>query len=252
MTALLELLAYTSLWVAAAAGALCAAAGRALGAEPAPATLAIAAAGTLFVYNVDRLRDVERDRATSPRRTAFVERWRGALVALAGAAALAAAGLALVAAPRAIALLAPVAVLGLAHRRLKRFAWWKPFYVSAAWTAVVVGLPAVTAERVRNLPWVAAIVAAAILANVIASNLRDREAPAAARFGARVPIRLARGLALAAAAIALAAPDGARALAPIPLATLAALAAFRPTELYGFIAVDGALLVGALLALALS
>jgi len=38
--------------------------------------------------------------------------------------------------------------------------------------------------------------------------------------------------------------------APIPLATLAALAAFRPTELYGFIAVDGALLVGALISLA--
>jgi 4-hydroxybenzoate polyprenyltransferase len=251
VTALLELLAYTSLWVAAAAGALCAAAGRALGAEPAPATLAIAAAGTLFVYNVDRLRDVERDRATSPRRTAFVERWRGALVALAGAAALAAAGLALVAAPRAIALLAPVAALGLAHRRLKRFAWWKPFYVSAAWTAVVVGLPAVAAERVRNLPWVAAIVSATIAANVIASNLRDREAPAV-RFGARVPMRIALGLALAATALAIAAPDGARALAPIPLATLAALAAFRPTELYGFIAVDGALFMGALLALVMS
>jgi hypothetical protein len=107
-------------------------------------------------------------------------------------------------------------------------------------------------EHARNLPWVAAIVAATVLSNVIASNLRDREAPAAVRFGARVPIRLARGLALAAAALAFLAPGGARSLAPIPLATLAALASFRPTELYGFIAVDGALLAGALLSLALS
>jgi hypothetical protein len=251
VTALIEVLAYTSIWVAAAAVALCAAAGRALGADPAATTLAITAAGTLFVYNVDRLRDVERDRATSPRRTAFVERWRAMLLALAGVSALVAAGLVVREGARALALLAPIAALGLAHRRLKRFAWWKPLYVSAAWTAVVVGLPAVAAEPVRDLPWVAAIVAATILSNVIASNLRDREAPAA-RFGARVPIRLARGLALAAAALALVAPGAARSLAPIPLATLAALAAFRATELYGFIAVDGALLAGALLSLALS
>ena len=148
-------------------------------------------------------------------------------------------------------LLAPIGALGLAHRRLKQFAWWKPFNVSGAWTAVVVGLPAVTGGSVRHLSWVAAIVAGTIVANVIASNLRDREAPAAVRFGARVPIRLARGLALAAAALALAAPEGVRSLAPIPIATLAALAAFRPSELYGLIAVDGALLAGALLSLAL-
>jgi hypothetical protein len=248
--ALLELLAFSSLWVAATASALCAAAARALGAQPDAALLAIAAAGTLFVYNVDRLRDVARDRESSPRRTEFVERWRGALVALALTGGLVALALALRAGPRAIAVLAPIAVLGLAHRRLKHFAWWKPFYVSGAWTTVVVGLPAATSAAVRDLLWVGAIVASAILANVIASNLRDREAPAA-RFGARVPLRLARGAALTSCALALAAPDGARSLAPIPIATLAALAAFRPTELYGLLVVDGALLAGALAALAL-
>jgi 4-hydroxybenzoate polyprenyltransferase len=249
---LLELLAFTSIWVAASASALCAAAGRALGAPPDAALLAIAAAGTLFVYNVDRLRDVARDRATSPRRTEFVERWRGALLASTAGAAALAAGLALRLGPPAITLLAPIAALGLMHRRLKRFAWWKPFYVSAAWTAVVVGLPAVTAASVNHVAWVAAIIAPTIAANVIASNLRDREAPAAVRFGPRVPIRVARGLALASGALALGAPDSVRSLAPIPLATLVALAAFRPSELYGLIAVDGALLAGALIALAVN
>ena len=120
--------------------------------------------------------------------------------------------------------------------------------MSAAWTAVVVGLPLVASAPARHAAWVAAIVAVTIAANVIASNLRDREAPAA-RFGARVPLRLARSLALAACGLALAAPAGVRSLAPVPLATLAVLTAFRPTELYGFIAVDGALLIGALFAL---
>jgi 4-hydroxybenzoate polyprenyltransferase len=248
---LFEVLAYTSLLVAAAASALCAAAARALGADVSAAALAIAAAGTLVVYNVDRLRDVERDRATSPRRTEFVQRWRAALFALALGAGALATGLTLRAGVGVVALLAPIAAVGLLHRRLKRFAWWKPFYVSGAWTAVVVGLPAVAGGRVRDLPWVAAIVSATIAANVIASNLRDREAPAA-RFGARVPMRIALGLAVAASALALAAPGSVRALAPIPLATLAALAAFRPTELYGFVAVDGALLLGALASLALT
>jgi hypothetical protein len=151
MRALLEPLAFSSLWVAASAAALCAASARALGAEPALATAALAAAGTIVVYNVDRLRDVERDRATSPRRTAFVQRWRFGLVVLTAAAGLAAGALALSAGPRALALLAPIAALGLLHRRLKRFAWWKPLYVSGAWTAVVVGLPALALPpRVRS------------------------------------------------------------------------------------------------------
>ena len=51
---------------------------------------ALAAAGTLVVYNVDRLRDLEKDRLTAPARSAFVERWRGPLLALTAAAAVAA------------------------------------------------------------------------------------------------------------------------------------------------------------------
>ena len=167
-----------------------------------------------------------------------MQRWRArADRAHAGAAALVAARSRWRAGSRAIALLAPIAALGLLHRRLKRFAWWKPFYVSGAWTAVVVGLPALATERVGSTRGVGRRRSSRRRSppNVIASNLRDREAPAA-RFGARVPLRLARGArARRARGLALAAPMPARAsLAPIPLATLAALAAFRPTELYGF------------------
>jgi len=245
----LELLAFSSLWVAAAAAALCAAAGRALGAAPDPGSVALAASGTLVVYTVDRLRDVSRDRDTSPRRTAFVLREQVSLRRLAAVATLLAAGLAWRAGAAALWVLLPVAGLGLFHRRLKRFAWWKPFYISGAWTAVVVGLPvAASGGEVRHLPWVALVVALTILANVIASNLRDGEAPSA-RFGAGVPLGLARSLAALALAIALLAPAPVACLAMLPLATLAALAAFHPGELYGGIAVDGALVLGALGAL---
>jgi hypothetical protein len=246
----LEFLAFTSLWVAAAAAALCAAAGRALDVETDVGTLALAAAGTLVVYNVDRLRDTANDQRTAPSRTAFVERWRSPLVVLAAGAALAAAALAWRAGPDVLLVLFPVAALGLLHRRLKRFAWWKPFYVSGAWAAVVVGLPAVRAEHPKHLVWVSLIVATTVLANVIASNLRDDEAPSA-RFGPRVPLRLARGLAGAALGLALVAPEAVRPLVLVPLATLAALAPFHPGELYGLVAVDGALLFGALAAFAL-
>jgi 4-hydroxybenzoate polyprenyltransferase len=245
---LLEWLAFTSLWVAAAAAALGAASAHALGVPVDPATVTLAAAGTLVVYNVDRLRDTRNDRHTSPRRTAFVERWRSALLALAGVGALASAALAWRAGPGVLGVLAPVAALGLFHRRLKRHAWWKPFYVAGAWTAVAVGLPAVGSEAPRHVGWVTLVVAATILANVVASNLRDDEAPSA-RFGPGVPLRLARGLALAALAAALLAPTPVRPLFLVPLATLAALAPFHPGELYGLVTVDGALLLGALASL---
>lgn len=246
----IEGLAFSSLWVAAAAAALCAAAGRALGAPPDAALLGLAASGTLVVYGVDRLRDVERDRHTSPRRTGFVERWRPQLVALTALSAVAAASLAWRGGCEVLAVLAPVALLGLFHRRLKRFAWWKPFYVSGAWTAVAVGLPAAAADGALAHPgWVAGVVAATVLANVIASNVRDDEAPSA-RFGPGVPLALARAIALLSLFLALNAPAPAAPLALLPLATVAALAAFHPSELYGLLAVDGALLLGALASLA--
>jgi len=248
----LEWLAFSSLWVSAAAGALCVAAGRALGAGEGPgaAVSALAAAGTFAIYNVDRLRDVARDRHTAPLRTAFVEGRSGLLRVAIALALVAAAALAWQVGPRSLAVLAPVAALGFFHRRLKRHAWWKPFYVSGAWVAVVVGLPAAALSAPRHLAWVAAILGATILANVVASNLRDDEA-VSARFGARVPLRLARGLAASSLLLALLAPAAVRPLALVPLATLAVLAPFQPGELYGLIAVDGALLVGAAAALAL-
>lgn len=252
--ALLEALAGSSLWLAAAAAALCAAAGRALGAGSAPAGLgaaaALAAAGTLVVYNVDRLRDLERDRATTPRRVAFVERHRRAMVVLTALAAAAAGILAWRAGGAVLVVLLPVLALGLAHRRLKRHAWWKPIYVSGAWVAVTVGVPSVVLPQPRHVAWVAALVAAGVLANAIASNVRDDEAPSAA-FGPRVPLRLARASAALGVGLALLAPPAVRPLALVPLATLAALAAFHPGELYGLVVVDGALLAGALGALVL-
>ena len=146
--------------------------------------------------------------------------------------------------------LAGVAALGLLHRRLKRFAIWKPFYVSAAWVAVTVVLPALQCEELARVAWVVAIIGSSIFANVIASNLRDREAVMAAR-GADLPLRAARGAAAVGVAIGLLAPAPLRQLLLVPLATAAALGPFRADERYGLLGVDGALGLGALGALVL-
>ncbi len=245
---LLDACVFSSLWLAAAAGALAAAASRAMGVPVDPRAVALAAAGTLVVYNIDRLRDVERDRSTSPRRTEFVERHRRALIVLTASAALASAGLALAAGPGVVVLLLPVLTAGLLHRRLKRFALAKPLYVVAAWLAVVVGLPWVLASTPRHVGWALLVVGAAILANAIASNVRDREA-GAALIGTARALALARGAALVGVVAAVVAPALLRPLVVLPAAVLATLLLFRPTERYGLAVVDGALLAGALLAL---
>ena len=117
---------WSSAWLGLAAAALTAAAARALGLSPAPALLGLAFGGTLAVYVIDRVRDLPRDRVTAPERAAFVARHRGALLVLAGMGA----GLAGLASwalgPRPLVLAAAVGALGLAHRRLKRFAAAKP------------------------------------------------------------------------------------------------------------------------------
>jgi hypothetical protein len=243
----LEALAFSSVWIAAAAALLCAATGQAMGVGIEPHAMALAACGTFVVYSVDRLRDLERDRATSPRRSAFVAQHDRVLRALTGLAGLASLPLAVAAGPRVLWLLAPVALLGLGHRRLKRFTAWKALYITAAWVVVVVGLPAL-GRGAQHLGWIAAVVGLSILANAIVSNLRDGEA-ATSRWGAHVPARLAIASACLACVLALLAPRPVLPLLAVALATLGSVVAFRPDESYGLVVVDGALGVGAALAL---
>ncbi len=240
---LLDVLAFSSVWVAAAAGALAAVAARAMGGAPPPAVVGLAFFGTLVVYNVDRLRDVDRDRATTPLRSDFVARRGGELALLVASAALAAAGFAAAGGRRVLWVLLPVALLGFLHRRLKAVPWAKSAYLTGAWLAVAVGLPALLVPAPRHVAGVALVLGAALLANAVASSVRDREA-AAKRLGARNALRVARAAAAAGAVAALLAPPAVRALAPVPLATLVALLLFRPSERYGLLVIDGALLAG--------
>ena len=247
---MLDALVYSSVWLALAAAALLAAAAQGMVVTPPIAAFGLAFAGTLVVYNVDRLRDLDRDRATAPDRSAFVAAHERTLQGLTAVAALASLAFTVAAGVDALWVLTPVLVVGLAHRRLKRFAWLKSAYLTAAWLAVVVGLPAALGRGPRDAGWVALVIGGAIFANAIASNLRDQEA-ATVRVGPGASLLVARALAAAAGAAALAGPAAVRPLVAIPLATLLVLARFRPSERYGLVAVDGALLAGALTALAL-
>lgn len=243
----LEALAFSSVWIAGAAALLCAATGRTMGIDVPPGVLALAACGTFAVYSVDRLRDLERDRGTSPRRSAFVERHDRGLRVATGFAGIASVALTLEAGTRVLWLLAPVLLMGLGHRRLKRFAAWKALYITVAWTVVVVGLPALQGDA-QHLAWVAGVVAFSILANAIVSNLRDGEA-ATDRWGPQVPMRLAIASASIACGLALLAPRPVLPLLAVAAATLVSVLAFRPDESYGLVVVDGALVLGAAVAL---
>ena len=254
MLRLFDALVFSSLWVAAAAAALCAAASTALGRPAAGAAPGLAFGGTLAVYTLDRLRDLARDRATSPARSAFVERHRCVLSALGAAGAALGAACALRAGPPAWLPLAAALPFALAHRRLKGLWRAKALYLSGSWVLVVVGVPASAALAEGRVPasaplFAAAIVGLAVFGNAIASNVRDAEAGAAV-IGRGRALALARASAAASVAAALLAPPAVRPLGAVGAATLAALAAFRPTERYGLAVVDGALLVGAVVALA--
>ena len=137
----LEAFAYSSGLAAAIGCAFALLAGRMLAAPRAWSWAALAAAGAFVVYNVDRLRDVERDRGTSPARTAFVARHRMALGMGVGVGGLVIAAV-LSRAPGPVVLLClAIGAVGSLHRRMKHNAAWKALYVSAAWVAGCVGVP---------------------------------------------------------------------------------------------------------------
>jgi hypothetical protein len=246
---LLDGLVASSVWVALAAAALLAASSRAMDLAPDPVLIALAFFGTLVVYTVDRIRDLGRDRVTAPRRSAFVELHGPSLAGVAVGSAALAVVLAAVAGTHAVGVAAVVLALGLAHRRLKRRIWAKPLYLTLSWTAVTVGLPWTSDPGARHVALVAMVLTLTILANVILSNLKDGEG-AAARMGQLRARTLAASALAAALGLALAAHPPVCSLVWLPITMGLAVAAFRPGERYGGLVVDGALLVGALLALA--
>lgn len=245
-------LAYSSGIATAVGGALTFAVGRAFSIAHLGRWSALVAFSTFLVYTVDRLRDLPRDRAASPRRTAFVERHRETL-ALAALVAAIAAGLLVLSSPaRVVALCAAVGGLGLLHRRLKRGLRWKIAYVTAAWSAVCVGLPWLVRDGStgagRRLFFALAFVGSAVLANVIASNLRAGKSRAEPQEASSA-LRLARNLALGGALLTAFAPPAVATLGFVPAAEAAALWCFRRSERYSHLAVDGALALGASLAI---
>lgn len=242
-----DALAYSSFLPAAIAAALSLAASRALRAPAELHWALLASAGTFIIYSLDRLRDVERDRATSPIRTTFVVRHRRGLVLAVGLVAIVF-GVALLWTGTSVsALCAAIGGVGVFHRRLKRFPALKAAYVSIAWVAACVGMPWIAVGGGAAGVWAVAILLPTLAANVLASNVLDGETPvhslALQGFGSNLFMaRVAIGIAIA---IAIIAPVASRNLAWIPFFEGLAIAAFRPTERYGHIVVDGALLVGA-------
>ena len=249
-----EAFAYSSGLAAAVGGGLALAVGRALGSDSAWTAAALVGSAVLFIYGVDRLRDVEGDRAGSPRRTDFVVRHRRRLGLAALLAGLCVAWLLLHAPAAVFSLCAVLGAVGLFHRRLKQSVPWKIGYVATAWTVACVGVPWLWSAgrpeaEMETAIWAAILVGASLVSNLVASNLREGKTgrwhspwrPEAVIAGARFAL-------IGSVLAAVAAPDSITPLAWIPAAEAVGLSFFRPTERYGHLAVDGALLVGAILA----
>jgi hypothetical protein len=257
LSALVEALAFSSVLAAGVAGALTLAAGFSLVDHKLPLAAALAFAGTLVVYNVDRLRDLDRDMLASPRRSAFVRAHRSPIVGLVVVAAACCCLLAWRVGAPSVALCAALLLPSLFHRRIKHHPAVKASYVTAAWVAATVGLAALSAldhdfgqggEATRFwgvVGWVAAIYGAAIGANLVASNAQDFGNLA----GRRVSTWGARGLAAAGVMIALAGPEATRPLLWIPLCQLAGVLHTADCERARLLRVDGLLLLGALVPL---
>jgi hypothetical protein len=204
--------------------ALLHASGGSMGFVPGPSLTAVVGLGTMAVYGFDRWAVHRRERPI----------W--ALPAL-GATVL---GLGL---PMpAITILGAVCALALVHARLRELPWAKPLYISAAWLGVVVGVPWVLGDR-ASPPGVALPIALAIVANVLACDAVDREAEAA-RLGPERVWWTARAVALAGVLVGWPGPG-----TWIPAALFVSLSRRPRSRDQAELLLDGALLVGALVAL---
>lgn len=188
--------------------------------------LAVTALGTLGVYGFDRW---------MVRRTG--KPWWVLPV-------LAAAGIGMTLPGAAIRILAGVCALALVHHWLREVPWFKPVYIALAWLGVVVGLPWVIRGD-GPIPAAALPIALAIVANVLACDAVDREAEAA-QIGPRRVWQIARLVAGVGVVVGWPAPAAA-----VPAAMLLAMVRWPVTRWWAERGLDGALLVGGIVAIVL-
>ena len=195
------------------------------------------------MYGLDRVRGVETDRAAWPDRSAFAQQhvqtlWLAIVIAATMAGACAA-----VQPPAVWLVCAAVGGLGVAHRRLKTRPAFKIAYLTLAWWAVVVGLPAVRADASlspERLAIAGGATAAALIANLVGSNATS-ERPSLRRFALLA--------AVAGVGIALTGGPGVRSLACVPAAQGLALWPAVASERERLWRIDGSLAAGAVIAL---
>jgi hypothetical protein len=196
--------------------------------------------GALGVYAFDRWGD--RDK---PGRVHLSSLWPRLLPSLAVGGVVISVVLAIGLPWRAWGLLAAIAALSLVHRWLQGLPWVKPLYVAVAWLGVVVGVPwALGSVDSRSSLLELIPLGLALLANVLACDAADREAEASVIGSLRV-WWIARGLAALGVVCAL---WFALRFVVVPLCMLLALLEYRPSPRYVAWWVDGALLVGGVLA----
>lgn len=216
----------SGLWVALCALSLLLASSRSMGVAAEPDLLAVTSLGTLAVYGFDRW-IVRRD--GKPWWVVF------AIVAVVF-------GLRLPVS--AIRILAGVCTLAVVHHWLREVPWFKPVYIALAWIGVVVGLPWVL-RGAGSAPEAALPLALAIVANVLACDAVDREAEAA-QIGPRPVWWIARAVAALGVVAGWPSPTVA-----VPAAMLLALVRRPVTRGWAGWVLDGALLLGGGIAIAL-
>jgi 4-hydroxybenzoate polyprenyltransferase len=240
--------------IALTAAVLLAAASHALGSRIGAGTLALVFLGSLGVYLIDRLRDLRRDCEAHPDRSRRIAAHSRGATATALGSIVGAVGLAWFE-PRPVQLLlAFVFALALAHHWIKHIAWVKPLYIALSWWAVTVGVPFAhhagrRADPPRAEDWATVLpLGLAIAANVLACDAADREAEAN-QFSPQSVWWVARVVAWSGGLIAIVVGGASAQLAPVPLCVAISLVLYRPTPRWTTTAVDGALLVGGVVAL---
>lgn len=216
----------SGIWVALCALSLLGAASRGMGVWAGPELLAVTALGTLAVYGFDRW---------------IVRRNSRPWWLLFGIAAVVV-GMQLP--PSAIRILGGVCALALVHHWLREVPWFKPVYIALAWLGVVVGLPWVIRGE-GPIPAAALPIALAIVANVLACDAVDREAEAAQIGPGRV---WWIGRVVAGVGVIVGWPEPA---AVVPAAMLIAMVRWPASRWWAEWVLDGALLVGGVVAIAL-
>ena len=130
--------------------------------------------GTLTIYNVDHIRGLQKDLATNPERVRFIRKNLKVIYLIVVVSFFFSVLFSFKIGFKLLPVILIPFILGLAHRRLKKFSLFSAIYITLSWVIVTTVLPTYLDNILNSVYWLSLVIGISLFCNAKLSTIQEQ------------------------------------------------------------------------------